>query len=87
MGDTEKTILEATQALKSLGHRIVPFTPPDSFKATDIFGDLLTADGGKFFTEMLMDDEISPSFQTFKYILSVPAWKRRLLSLLPLPGI
>lgn len=51
LGDTEEVTLNAKRALESLGHELVPFEMPDSFKMMDLVFDFGFADKGMHMVE------------------------------------
>lgn len=51
LGDTEEVTLKAKTALEALGHELVPFELPDSFKMMDMVFDFGFADKGMHMVE------------------------------------
>ncbi|ODM93474.1 Fatty acid amide hydrolase 1 [Orchesella cincta] len=79
LGDCEEVTLNAKKALESLGHELVPFEMPDSFKMMDMVFDFGFADKGMHMVENWKNEPIPPALLVNFLICKAPAWFRRIL--------
>ena len=80
-----RAVLEAADALRSMGAIVEPIAPPDAREAIRIFAGITSADGGKFFKELLGDEKPIPQVAdllrgtwTAPALLRVAAWMKDL---------
>jgi fatty acid amide hydrolase len=71
-----RAVNEAADALRKLGHTVVPYTPIDIPEAVRIFTGIIGADGNKHFLEALENEEINPLYTPLLQAAKLPNFLR-----------
>lgn len=77
-----RAVNEAVEALRKLGHRVVPYTPIDLPEAVRLFVGIIGADGSRKFMESLENEAINPLYVPLFQAALLPNFLRPLVAVL-----
>lgn len=76
----QRAVLETVEALRSAGHTLIPFSPPNVSKAVRLYYGVMAADGGEGFVRALEGEELNSMYSKLLMAAQLPNWVRPLLS-------
>lgn len=81
-----RAVNEAAEALRKLGHRVVPYSPIDLPECVRLFVGIVQADGSRHFVESLENEPIDPLYTSLLQSATLPRfirpWVARILRLI-----
>ena len=75
-----RAVNEAAEALRKLGHTVIPYTPIDVPEAVRLFTSIIGADGNLHFREALNNDPINPLYTSLLRAAMLPNFLRPLVA-------
>lgn len=75
-----RAVNEAADALRKLGHKVVPYTPIDAPEAVRLYVGLVGADGARHFLESLQNEPPNPFYSLLIFANKIPNFLRPLLA-------
>jgi Asp-tRNA(Asn)/Glu-tRNA(Gln) amidotransferase A subunit family amidase len=75
-----RAVNEAANALRQLGHTVVPYTPIDVPEAVRLFVGIIGADGNRHLLESLENEEINPLYTPLLQAAKIPNFLRPLIA-------
>ncbi|CAF1312306.1 unnamed protein product [Adineta ricciae] len=75
-----RAVNEAADALRKLGHKVVPYTPIDIPEAVRLYVGLVGADGARHFLESLQNEPPNPFYSLLIFANKLPNFLRPLLA-------
>jgi len=75
-----RAVNEAAEALRKLGHTVIPYTPIDVPEAVRLFVGIIGADGSRHFLESLENEAINPLYMPLVRGAKLPNFLRPLIA-------